>query len=146
MSGLEKAAKPIRDFSLSENKSSSTGDDFVRLKKMMRSERREINLGRLFDGGGGGGGGGPNSCNSGGATEAVGHTYGDDVSSTSRLGGENFATSGTTNSQSFDIFAAAAYSATPYNKSPGKFRSIPFLSHCPFPLLSSFLFFGKRGV
>ncbi|KAL1557724.1 growth-regulating factor 2-like [Salvia divinorum] len=96
MSSLEKLAK------------SSSGDDVIRLKRLTSSHRREINLGRPLAGGGGGG------PSSGGATEAVGHAYGDDVSSSSRLGGENFAT----NSQSFDIFAAAAaYSATPF-KSP----------------------------
>ncbi|KAG6383697.1 hypothetical protein SASPL_156541 [Salvia splendens] len=95
MTSLEKVA----------NKS-STGDDVIRLKKLMSSHRRgEVNPGRPLVGGGGGG------PSSGGATEAVGHAYGDDVSSSSRLGGENFAT----NSQSFDIFAA--YSATPF-KSP----------------------------
>ncbi|XP_057804304.1 growth-regulating factor 2-like [Salvia miltiorrhiza] len=135
MSGLEKAAKQNRDSSISQNKSSS-GDDVVRLKRMMGSHPREINLfdrggGRGVGGGGGGGGGGPNSCNSGGATEAVGHAYGDDVSSSSRLGGENFATSGTTNSQSFDIFAAAAYSATPY-KSPEEMAAAAAAAAFPF--------------
>ena len=105
---------------------SSTGDDVIRLKKLMSSHRRgEVNPGRPLVGGGGGG------PSSGGATEAVGHAYGDDVSSSSRLGGENFAT----NSQSFDIFAA--YSATPF-KSPGKFPSI--LS------LNSEFFGGNRGI
>lgn len=118
---MEKVAKPIRECSVLENKSSS-GNDVVRLKKMMSCHRRQINLGRPFDGGG---------CGpySGGTTEAVGHAYGDDVSSSSRLAGENFAT----NSQSFDIFAA--YSATPF-KSPGKF---------PLNSVSEF-FGGKRGV
>ncbi|KAG6436358.1 hypothetical protein SASPL_101254 [Salvia splendens] len=103
MSRLEKVATPNRECSTLENKSSS-GNDVVRLKKMMSCHRREVNLGRPFDGGGCG----PNSCSSGGTTEAVGHAYGDDF----RLGGENFATSGPTN-----IFAAAAYCAAPY-KSP----------------------------
>ncbi|KAH6756273.1 hypothetical protein C2S53_003693 [Perilla frutescens var. hirtella] len=107
----------MNEFGILESKSSlNSGDDVLRFKKMMGFDRQQNDLGRPFDGGGGrgggGGGGGPNNRNSGGATEAVGHTYGDDVSS-SRIGGENFAT---TNSQPFDIFAAA-YSTTPY-KSP----------------------------
>lgn len=134
---MEKVANPSIEFSVSENKSSSSySDDVARFEKMMGFHRQKNYLGRPFDGGGGrgvggGGGGGPNSYNGGGAIEVVGPTYGDGVSS-SRFGGENFATSSTTNLQPFDIFAAA-YSTTPY-KSPGE------ISFVFFPLFISFFF------
>ncbi|KAL0321610.1 UNVERIFIED_CONTAM: Growth-regulating factor 7 [Sesamum calycinum] len=131
--------KGANGFSISDKKSSSSSNttDGVSLTKLHSTEafpskicmtsvhqENNLHLGRPFDGGGGGvaspagGGLGPTGSNSGGANEVVGNINRDDVSSSCGFG-ENFARSSSTNSQPFDIFAAAhSHSTTPY-KSPG---------------------------
>ncbi|KAI3457944.1 hypothetical protein Pfo_014607 [Paulownia fortunei] len=136
---METGANASSGFSISANKSSSNSDVVSSMKLhsaeafppniwMKGTHHQENDLDRPFDGGGGvvttgGGGAGPTGSNSGGANEAVGHIYRDDVSS-SCVGGEKFARSGT-NSQPFDIFAAA-YSTTPYKSPAGMAASVAF--------------------
>ncbi|KAG8381073.1 hypothetical protein BUALT_Bualt06G0084200 [Buddleja alternifolia] len=112
---------------MEKSSSSSLNSDVVKLQlqhsteppllftSMMTTHHQETNLDRPFGGGGdddgGGGGGGPTTTyNSGGASEVVGNIY------SRGGGGENFATSSSTNLQLFDIFSS--YPNTPY-KSPG---------------------------
>lgn len=110
---MEKEASRRDVFSISDSKSVPNSDDGVSLMKLQSVEEAfPSKMGRRFDGGGAGGGG-PTGSNSGGANEVVGHMlYYDNVSS-SPLGVENFST----NSQPFDIFAAAHSSSS---ESPGK--------------------------